>query len=108
MAAMIYAWFAKKGAQLWAILAAIGAAIAIVFGFYEAAKRSGIHSEREKQANKEVERIDAEAVRKVQQAQEVAAVETNKVETANETAHSVNTLNDGDAANKLRDEWSRD
>jgi ABC-type Na+ efflux pump permease subunit len=105
---MIQAWLAKKGAQLWAILAAIGAAIAVVFGFYEAAKRSGIHSEREKQAQKEVDRIDAEAVRKVQQAQEVAAVETNKVEAAHEVSNNVIRLNTGDAANKLRDEWARD
>lgn len=105
---MISAWFAKKGAQLWALLAAIGAAVLVIFGFYETAKRAGIYKEREAQKEKEVDRIDAEAVRKVEQAQEVAAVVTDKVGNANEVANDVVKLGDGDANNKLRDEWSRD
>lgn len=105
---MIYAWFAKKGAQLWAILAAIAAAVAVVFGFYEAAKRSGIHSEREKEANKEVERIDAEAAHKVDTAQAQAKRETDTIKAAKDESDKVNRLSNGDAANKLRDEWARD
>lgn len=105
---MWQAWLAKKGAQLWAILAAVGAAVAVVFGFYATAKRAGVAMEREKQAGKEVKRIDKEAVRKVEQAQEVAAVETEKVGNANEVNNDVIKLGNGDAADKLRDEWSRD
>lgn len=105
---MIQAWLAKKGAQLWAILAAVGAAALVVFGFYEAAKKAGVYKEREAQKEKEVDRIDAEAVRKVEQAQEVAAVVTDKVGNANEVANEVIKLGDGDANNKLRDEWARD
>lgn len=105
---MIQAWLIKKGAELWALLAAIAAAVAVVFGFYAVAKRSGVAMEREKQAEREVDRVDAEAVRKVEQAQEVAAVQTEKVGNANEVVNEVNSYSAGAAADKLRDRWARD
>lgn len=105
---ILQAWLAKKGAQLWALLAAIGAAVAVVFGFYAAAKRAGVAVEREKRAEDEVKRVDAEAVRKVEQAQEVAAVAIDKVGNANEVVNDVVKLDTGAAADKLRDEWARD
>lgn len=104
----MYAFLAKIGAKVWGYIIAIGAAIGVIFGFYHLARRSGAQGEREKQNLEEMERIDAEAVRKVEQAQEVAAVIEDKVGNANEASNDVNKLNDGDAANKLRDEWARD
>lgn len=105
---MIQAWLAKKGAQLWALLAAVGAALLVVFGFYQNAKRKGALDANEKHAKAEVERIDGEAVRKVENAQAQAATEVETIKVAKDETDKVNRLDNGDSANKLRDEWSRD
>jgi hypothetical protein len=101
---MIQAWLAR----MWAYVAAVGAAALVIFGFYANAKRKGAMQEREKHNEAEIERIDAAAVAKVEQAQEVAAVHNEKVGNANEALNEVNAMPSGDAANELRNEWSRD
>lgn len=105
---MIPAWLAKVGLKVWAWLAAILAGVAVVFGFYATARKAGVLSEREKRDADEVKRIDNEAVAKVEQAQEVAAVVTDKVGAANEVVNEVNRYSAGSAADKLREQWSRD
>lgn len=105
---MISAWLAKKGAQLWAWLAAIGAAALVIFGFYQNAKRKGELNAKQEHAEAEVKRIDGEAVRKVEQAQAQAAIEVESIKVAKDETDKVNRLDNGDAANKLRNEWSRD
>lgn len=101
-------WLTGIGAKVWAYLAAILAGIAVVFGFYHTAKKAGILHEREKRDADEIKRIDGEAVRKVEQAQEVAAVQADKVGAANEVLNDVINLGDGDAAKQLQNEWARD
>jgi len=58
-----------------------------------------------KQHAAESEQRAAEAIETVQK---VNAVETAKVDTANETLNSINVLPDGAAAKQLHDKWSRD
>lgn len=105
---MIQAWLAKKGAQLWALLAAVGAALLVVFGFYQNAKRKGALDAKQEHAEAEVKRIDGEAVRKVEQAQAAAAREVETVQGAKDETDKVNRLNDDAVIDKLRDDWSRD
>lgn len=104
----VWLWLTKKGAQLWAILLAIGAAVAVVFGFLHNAKKAGILQERERNKDEELKRVDREAVRKVEQAQAQSETEVETVKAAKDEASKVNQLGDGDAADKLRDEWARD
>jgi hypothetical protein len=109
MAAMNpYAWLAGIGAKVWAWLVAIAAAIAVVFGFYRMAKEAGIQDERDKQREGELERVDREAVRKVEVAQAQAETEVETVKVAKDEASKVNGYSAGAAAAKLRDKWSRD
>lgn len=105
---MITAWLTKKAAQLWAIIAAIGAACLVIFGFYQNAKRKGALDANVEHAEREVERIDAAAAQKVTNAQAQAKVETETVKAAKDESDKVNRLDAGSAADKLRDEWSRD
>lgn len=105
---MIQAWLAKKGAQLWALLVAIGAACLVVFGFYQNAKRKGALDANEEHAEREIERIDGEAVRKVENAQAQAEREVEAVQGAKDETDKVNRLNDGAVIDKLHDEWARD
>lgn len=105
---MIQAWLAKKGAQLWAWLAAIGAAALVVFGFYQNAKRKGELDAKQEHAEAEVERIDGEAVRKVEQAQAQAAREVETIQGAKDETDKVNRLSDDAVIDKLHNEWSRD
>ena len=105
---MIQAWLAKKGAQLWAWLAAIGAAALVVFGFYQNAKRKGALDAKQEHAEAEVKRIDDEAVRKVEQAQAQAKTQVETIKGAKDETDKVNRLSDDAVNDKLRDEWSRD
>lgn len=105
---MIQAWLAKAGAQVWAWLVAIGAAALVVFGFYKNAKRKGALDANEKHAKAEVERIDGEAVRKVENAQAQAAREVETIKGAKDETDKVNRLNDDAVIDKLHDKWSRD
>lgn len=105
---MIQAWLAKAGAQVWAWLVAIGAAALVVFGFYQNVKRKGALDANEKHAKAEVERIDGEAVRKVENAQAQAAREVETIKGAKDETDKVNRLNDGAVIDKLHDKWSRD
>jgi len=105
---MIQAWLAKKGAQLWAWLAAIGAAALVIFGFYQNAKRKGELDAKQEHAEAEVKRIDNEAVRKVEQAQAAAAREVETIQGAKDETDKVNRLNDDAVIDKLHNDWSRD
>ena len=105
---MIQAWLAKKGAQLWAWLAAIGAAVLVIFGFYQNAKRKGELDAKQEHAEAEVKRIDGEAVRKVEQAQAAAEREVETIKGAKDETDKVNRLNDDAVIDKLHNDWSRD
>lgn len=105
---MIQAWLAKKGAQLWAILVALGAALLVVFGFYQNAKRKGALEADEEHNEAEIKRIDGEAVRKVENAQAQAEREVEAIQGAKDETDKVNRLNDDAVIDKLHDEWSRD
>lgn len=105
---MIQAWLAKAGAKLWAWLVAIGAAFLVVFGFYRNAKRKGELDAKQEHAEAEINRIDGEAVRKVEQAQAQAAREVETVQGAKDETDKVNRLNDDAVIDKLHNEWSRD
>lgn len=101
-------WVASIGAKVWAGVLAVGAAIAIVFGFYRYAKQAGVQMERDKQSEKELDRIDDEATRRVKRAQSQAQVEVESVKVAKDEGDKVNSLDSGVAADKLRDKWARD
>lgn len=105
---MISAWLAKKGAELWAWLAAIGAAALVVFGFYQNAKRKGELNAKQEHAEAEVKRIDGEAVRRVEAAQTQAAHEVETIKGAKDETDKVNRLSDDDVTRKLHDDWARD
>lgn len=105
---MIQAWLAKKGAQLWAILAAIGSAALVVFGFYRYAHKSGEVKQREKTIQDEVNRVNNQAVHKVENAHAQAAREVETIQGAKDETDKVNRLSDDDVTKRLRDEWSRD
>lgn len=102
------AWLVKIGAKVWAWAVAIGAACLVVFGFYQNAKRKGAMDADEKHAEAEVERIDGEAVRKVEQAQAQAETEVEAIKGAKDETEKVNRLDNGAAANELLRDWSRD
>lgn len=97
-------WLAK----VWAWLIAIGAALLVVFGFYQNAKRKGKLEADEEHNEAEVERIDAEAVRKVDNAQAQAQREVEAIQGAKDETDKVNRLNDAAVIDKLQDEWARD
>lgn len=105
---MISAWLAKKGAQVWALLAAVGAALLVIFGFYQNAKRKGELNAKQEQVEAEVKRIDGEAVRKVEQAQAQAEREVETIKGAKDETDKVNRLADDAVIDKLQNDWSRD
>jgi len=105
---MIQAWLAKAGARLWAYAVAIGAAVLVVFGFYQNAKRKGALEADEEHNEAEIERIDNEAVRKVENAQAQAAAEVEAIQGAKDETDKVNRLGDDAVIDELQDRWARD
>lgn len=105
---MIQAWLAKKGAQLWATLAAVGVALLVLFGLYKNVKRKGAMEAEEKHTKAEVKRIDGEAIRRVENAQAQAERQVETIQGAKDETDKVNRLSDDAVNDKLRDEWARD
>lgn len=105
---MLYAWLAKAGAKLWAGLAAVGAALLVIFGFYQNAKRKGKLEAEQQHNEEEVKRIDSEAVRRVEQAHEQADREVQTIKAAKDETDKVNRLSDDAVIGELQDKWSRD
>lgn len=105
---MIQAWFAKRAAQMWAVLAGIAAAALMVLGFYRNAKRSGALDAEKEHAEAEIKRVDSEAVRKVEIAHAQTQREIETVKGAKDETDKVNRLSDDAVTSELHDKWSRD
>lgn len=104
VSAFFASMFARFGKWIAAIVAILGAIAAIFF----AGRKSGKADEVVKNAEQRSKDNEAIAVRQVNEAREAAKFETETVKGASDVQANVNRLNPGDAANRLRDEWSRD
>ncbi len=79
----------------------IVAAIAGAFGLYFGGKKAGKSEANAKHTEEKAKEAVAEAKATVEQV-------TETVKGANDVQADINRLNPGDAANKLRNDWSRD
>ncbi|AXC34277.1 hypothetical protein P7I17_gp23 [Escherichia phage Halfdan] len=94
---MITALLGDFGPWIVGIIGAIAGALGLYFG----GKKAGKSEAETKHAEDKAAEAVAEAKATVEQV-------TESVKGANDVQADINRLNPGDAANKLRDEWSRD
>ena len=104
MTAIIIAGLKRFGG--W-ILAALSFAVALFVAMRSAASVGKAEAKADA-AQAETKRNEETAVREIDAAREAAKTEVETVKGANDVATNVNRLDAGDAANKLRDKWSRD
>jgi type III secretory pathway component EscV len=101
---MIRLFLKKFGGWIAAFFSILFGVLAIVFS----AKKVG-KAEAQKEAEKQrTEDNEAIAIRQINEAREASKKESETLEQAIDEQSKINSLNPGDAASKLRDEWSRD
>lgn len=101
---MITAWLSRIGATVWAWIVAAGALAASILGLYFLAKGKGKAEAEVKEAKRETERQAEDfAVQR-----EAIETRTETVKVAENVANEVNRIEPGTAAERLRDEWTRD
>lgn len=101
---MILLFFKKFGGWIAAFLGFVFALLAVIVSSKKVGK-SEAEVESAKQDTKDNEAI---AVRQINEAREASLKESETLENAIDEQTKINSLDSGDAANKLRDQWSRD
>lgn len=94
--------------KIWFYVAAALSILAGLLAIIFSAKKQGESKAKvdaEKQRTKDNEAI---AVRQVQEAREQTKQQAEVLENAIETQNKINSLNSGDANQRLRDKWTRD
>lgn len=94
--------------KIWFYIAAALSILAGLLAIIFSAKKQGESKAKvdaEKQRTKDNEAI---AVRQVQEAREQTKQQAEVLENAIETQNKINSLNSGDANQRLRDKWTRD
>ena len=104
MTAIILAGLKRFGGWILAALSIAGA----LFVALRSSRNVGKAEAKADAAQAETKRNEEIAVREIDAAREAAKTEVETVKGANDVATNVNRLDAGDAANKLRDKWSRD
>lgn len=100
--------FAALWAKFGKWVGVIAAALAMLASIFYAGRKSGESQAKVKAAEQRIKDNEAIAVREIDAARDAAAKEVETVKGANDVHSNINRLDSGDAANKLRDEWSRD
>ena len=104
MTAIILAMLKRFGGWILAALSLAGA----LFVALRSSRNVGKAEAQVEAAQAETKLNEEIAVREIDAARDAAKTEVETVKGANDVTTNVNRLDAGDAANKLRDKWSRD
>lgn len=104
MTAIILAIFKRFGGWILAALSLVGALFVVV----RSSRNVGKAEAKAQAAQEETKRNEEIAVREIEAARKTAAIEVETIKGAGDVATNVNRLDAGNAADKLRDKWSRD
>ena len=104
MTALILAGLKRFGGWILAALSLAGA----LFVAMRSSRSVGKAEAKVEAAQAETKRNEEIAVREIDVAREVAKTEVETVKGANDVQTNINRLDAGDAANRLRDKWTRD
>lgn len=104
MTALIFAGLKRFGGWILAALSIAGA----LFVAMRSSRNVGKAEAKVEAAQAETKSNEEIAVREIYAARDAAKTEVETVKGANDVQTNVNRLDAGDAADKLRDKWSRD
>lgn len=104
MTALIFAGLKRFGGWILAALSIAGA----LFVAMRSSASVGKAEAKVEAAQADAKRTEQIAVQQIDAAREAATTEVKTVKGANDVQANINRLDSGDAANRLRDKWTRD